>query len=288
MLVNMKDILAVAKENNFAVPAFNTSSNMILTGVIQESIAQDSPVIVAIHPDELSFVQNSFIKAVIDEANHAPVPVCIHLDHGGSYEDCVKAISLGFTSVMIDASLLPFEENIALCKKVCGTAHAAADYVSVEGELGTIGNTDSIETGMNEIHYTDPEDAKRFIEETGIDALAVAIGTSHGLYPKGFEPKLRIDILDEIKKAAEVPLVLHGGSSNPDSEIEMAVCHGINKVNISSDIKAPFYEKCREVLADRSLREPNAIYPPCIDTLRQVVAQKIQLFHSAGKAPLYR
>ena len=137
MLVNMKDILAVAKENNFAVPAFNTSSNMILTGVIQESVAQDSPVIVAIHPDELSFVQNSFIKAVIDEANHAPVPVCIHLDHGGSYEDCVKAISLGFTSVMIDASLLPFEENIALCKKVCETAHASADYVSVEGELGT-------------------------------------------------------------------------------------------------------------------------------------------------------
>lgn len=190
MLVNMKDILAVAKENNFAVPAFNTSSNMILTGVIQESVAQDSPVIVAIHPDELSFVQNSFIKAVIDEANHAPVPVCIHLDHGGSYEDCVKAISLGFTSVMIDASLLPFEENIALCKKVCETAHASADYVSVEGELGTIGNTDSIETGTNEIRYTDPEDAERFIKETGIDALAIAIGTSHGLYPKGFEPNL--------------------------------------------------------------------------------------------------
>ena len=98
MLVNMKDILAVAKEKNFAVPAFNTSSNMILTGVMQESIAQDSPVIVAIHPDELSFVQNSFIKAVIDEANHASVPVCIHLDHGGSYEDCVKAISLGSVS----------------------------------------------------------------------------------------------------------------------------------------------------------------------------------------------
>ena len=288
MLVNMKDIWAVAKENNFAVPAFNTSSNMILTGVIQESVAQDSPVIVAIHPDELSFVQNSFIKAVIDEANHAPVPVCIHLDHGGSYEDCVKAISLGFTSVMIDASLLPFEENIALCKKVCETAHASADYVSVEGELGTIGNTDSIETGTNEIRYTDPEDAERFIKETGIDALAIAIGTSHGLYPKGFEPKLRIDILDEIKKVADVPLVLHGGSSNPDSEIEAAVCHGINKVNISSDIKAPFYEKCREVLADRSLREPNAIYPPCIEALRKVAGQKIELFHSAGKASLYR
>lgn len=287
MLVNMKEILAVANQHNFAVPAFNTSSNMILRGVIEESVALNAPVIIAIHPDELSFVRDSFVKAVIDEANKAPVPVCIHLDHGGSYEDCVKAVSLGFTSVMIDASLLPFEENIAACKKVCEMAHAAAGYISVEGELGTIGNTDSIETGNNVIHYTNPEDARKFVEETGIDALAVAIGTSHGLYPVGFEPKLKIDILDEIKKVVDIPLVLHGGSSNPDSEIETAVEHGINKVNISSDIKAPFYQKCREVLADQKLREPNVIYPPCIETLRKVAGNKIRLFHADGKAVLY-
>ncbi len=287
MLVNMKEILAVANQHNFAVPAFNTSSNMILRGVIEESVALHAPAIIAIHPDELSFVGDSFIKAVIDEANKAPIPVCIHLDHGGSYEDCVKAVSLGFTSVMIDASLLSFEENIAACKRVCEMAHAAAYYVSVEGEIGTIGNTDSIETGSNVIHYTDPKDAGRFVEETGIDALAVAIGTSHGLYPEGFEPKLRIDILDEIKKTVEIPLVLHGGSSNPDSEIEAAVEHGINKVNISSDIKAPFYQKCREVLADQKLREPNVIYPPCIDALREVAGRKIKLFHADAKAALY-
>ncbi|MCI8523382.1 MAG: ketose-bisphosphate aldolase [Lachnospiraceae bacterium] len=287
MLVNMKEILAVANQHNFAVPAFNTSSNMILRGVIEESVALHAPAIIAIHPDELSFVGDSFIKAVIDEANKAPIPVCIHLDHGGSYEDCVKAVSLGFTSVMIDASLLSFEENIAACKRVCEMAHAAAYYVSVEGEIGTIGNTDSIETGSNVIHYTDPKDAGRFVEETGIDALAVAIGTSHGLYPEGFEPKLRIDILDEIKKTVEIPLVLHGGSSNPDSEIEAAVEHGINKVNISSDIKAPFYQKCREVLTDQKLREPNVIYPPCIDALREVAGRKIKLFHADAKAALY-
>ena len=132
MLVNMKEILAVANQHNFAVPAFNTSSNMILRGVIEESVALHAPAIIAIHPDELSFVGDSFIKAVIDEANKAPIPVCIHLDHGGSYEDCVKAVSLGFTSVMIDASLLSFEENIAACKRVCEMAHAAAYYVSVE------------------------------------------------------------------------------------------------------------------------------------------------------------
>jgi fructose-bisphosphate aldolase class II len=283
----MKEILAVANQHNFAVPAFNTSSNMILRGVIEESVALHAPAIIAIHPDELSFVGDSFIKAVIDEANKAPIPVCIHLDHGGSYEDCVKAVSLGFTSVMIDASLLSFEENIAACKRVCEMAHAAAYYVSVEGEIGTIGNTDSIETGSNVIHYTDPKDAGRFVEETGIDALAVAIGTSHGLYPEGFEPKLRIDILDEIKKTVEIPLVLHGGSSNPDSEIEAAVEHGINKVNISSDIKAPFYQKCREVLTDQKLREPNVIYPPCIDALREVAGRKIKLFHADAKAALY-
>lgn len=287
MLVNMKTILETAKAHHFAVPAFNTSSNMILTGVIREAVAQNSPVIIAIHPDELSFVQDSFVKAVIDEANHAPVPVCIHLDHGGSFEDCVKAISLGFTSVMIDGSLLPFDENIAVCRRVCQVAHAAADYVSVEGELGTIGNTDSIETGTNEIHFTAPGDAKTFVESTGIDALAVAIGTSHGLYPAGFVPNLRIDILDEITQAVDIPLVLHGGSSNPDSEIAAAVEHGINKVNISSDIKAPFYRKCREVLSNPALREPNAIYPACIEVLREVVAEKIRLFHSDGKAALY-
>lgn len=287
MLVNMKTILEAAKEHHFAVPAFNTSSNMILTGVIEESVAQNAPVIIAIHPDELSFVRDSFVKAVIEEANRAPIPVCIHLDHGGSYADCVKAVSLGFTSVMIDGSLLPFEENKALCRKVCEMAHAAAKYVSVEGELGTIGNTDSIETGTNVIRYTDPADAKQFVEETGIDALAVAIGTSHGLYPAGFVPKLRIDILDEIGMVVDVPLVLHGGSSNPDSEIAAAVEHGINKVNISSDIKAPFYRKCREVLQDKSLREPNVIYPACIEVLRGVVAEKIRLFHADGKASLY-
>lgn len=287
MLVNMKEILAVANRHNFAVPAFNTSSNMILRGVIEESVALHAPAIIAIHPDELSFVGDSFIKAVIDEANKAPIPVCIHLDHGGSYEDCVKAVSLGFTSVMIDASLLSLEENIAACKRVCEMAHAAACYVSVEGEIGTIGNTDSIETESNVIHYTDPKDAGRFVEETGIDALAVAIGTSHGLYPAGFEPKLRIDILDEIKKTVEIPLVLHGGSSNPDSEIETAVEHGINKVNISSDIKAPFYQKCREVLTDQKLREPNVIYPPCIEALREVAGKKIKLFHADAKAALY-
>ena len=286
MLMNMKDILKVAKENNFAIPAFNTSSNMILTGVIEACEEIQSPAIISIHPDELHFVKSSFIKAVIDEANNASIPVCIHLDHGSTFEQVVEAIQCGYTSVMIDASTKSFEDNIAICKKVCETAHAV--NVSVEAELGTIGVTDSVETtAPDEILYTDPDQAKEFIERTGIDALAIAIGTSHGIYPKGKQPELRIDILDSIVKKVDIPLVLHGGSSNKDEEIARSVKRGISKINISSDIKDPFYRKCREMLQDSTIREPNMIYPPCIEVMKDVVKQKARLFEADGKASLY-
>ncbi len=287
MLMNLKEILAVAKENNFAIPAFNTSSNMILTGIMEASEEMHSPVIVEIHPDELHFVKPSFIKAVIEEANHSSVPVCIHLDHGASFEQVLEAIQCGYTSVMIDASGQAYEENVAICRKVCEAAHAV--NVSVEGELGTIGVTDSKETTPpDRILYTDPEQAKDFVNRTGIDALAVAIGTCHGIYPQGKKPELRIDILDKIKKAVKVPLVLHGGSSNKDTEIVKSVEHGINKINISSDIKDPFYRKCREMLKDEAIREPNQIYPPCIEVLKKAAIEKIKLFMADGKASLYR
>ena len=190
------------------------------------------------------------------------------------------AIGCGFTSVMIDGSALPFEENAALAKKVAEAAHAAG--VRVEAELGTIGTMDG-----NEIHYTQPDEAKTFVEATGVDTLAVAIGTRHGLYPKGLTPHLELDLLRELREAVEIPLVLHGGSDNPDSEIEQACLIGISKINISSDIKKAFYQKCREVLADESLREPNAIYPPCIEEMKKVMRHKFRLFHAEGKAALY-
>lgn len=287
MLVNLEQILKTAQTHHFAVPAFNTSSNMILTGVIEESIAQNAPVIIEIHPDELSFTKDSFVKAVLDEAHKSPIPVCIHLDHGSTFEQAVHAIACGFTSVMIDASRLPLEENIAATRKVVEAAHAAG--VSVEAELGTIGTmeVDSAGQATDEIIYTDPQTAKAFVEATGVDALAIAIGTRHGLYPSSIRPKLRLDILEQITAAISTPLVLHGGSDNPDEEIAQAARNGICKVNISSDIKNRFYQKCREVLADQSLREPNVIYPPCIAAMRQVVAHKIALFGCKDKAKLY-
>ena len=286
MLMNMKELLAVANKNNFAVPAFNISDYNMFNGIMEASEEKNAPVIIAIHPDELSHITTEMVKGIIDRINKSPIPAVIHLDHGASFEQVITAIQAGFTSVMIDASSQPYEGNVATCKKVCEAAHAV--NVSVEGELGPIGNTDSVETtAPDEILYTDPMQAKDFIEKTGIDCLAIAIGTCHGIYPKDKKPELRIDILDEIKKVVTAPLVLHGGSSNKDSEIAKSVEHGVNKINISSDIKAAYYKKMREVLQDESLREPNQIQPPCVEAMKEVAFQKIDLFQAAGKASLY-
>ena len=284
--MNMKDLLAVAHANHFAVPAFNISSNMLLSGIIEVSEKTNSPVILAVHPDELAFVRPSFIKAAIEEAIKATVPVCIHLDHGSSIKQIMEAIQCGFTSVMIDASTLPLEENIAITKKVVELAHAV--NVSVEGELGTIGTTGpEAEGGTEEIIYVNPDDVETYVQATDVDTLAVAIGTAHGLYPKDMKPKLRMDLLQQITSKVDIPLVLHGGSGNSDEEIAAAVKLGINKINISSDIKDAFYQKCREVLKDPVIREPLQIYPPCIKAMQEVARHKIQLFDAAGKASLY-
>ncbi len=286
MLMNMKDLLAVAHAYHFAVPAFNIISNMLLSGIIDVSEETNSPVIIAIHPDELAFVRPSFIKAVIEEAVNASVPVCIHLDHGSTLKQIMEAIQYGFTSVMIDASTRPLNENIAITQKIVELAHAV--NVSVEGELGTIGTTGpEAEAGAEEIIYVDPDDVETYVQATDVDTLAVAIGTAHGLYPKHLTPKLRMDLLQEITSKVDIPLVLHGGSGNSDEEIATAVKLGINKINISSDIKDPFYQQCREVLKNPVLREPLQIYPSCIEAMQKVARHKIDLFGATGKASLY-
>jgi|SRR5690554_3537920 len=286
MLMNMKDLLAVAHAHHFAVPAFNISSNMLLSGIIDVSEETNSPVIIAIHPDELAFVRPSFIKAVIEEAVNASVPVCIHLDHGSTLKQIMEAIQYGFTSVMIDASTRPLNENIAITQKIVELAHAV--NVSVEGELGTIGTTGpEAEAGAEEIIYVDPDDVETYVQATDVDTLAVAIGTAHGLYPKHLTPKLRMDLLQEITSKVDIPLVLHGGSGNSDEEIATAVKLGINKINISSDIKDPFYQQCREVLKNPVLRELLQIYPSCIEAMQKVARHKIDLFGATGKASLY-
>jgi fructose-bisphosphate aldolase class II len=286
MLTTGKVILDMAHEHSFAVPAFNISDYAMFLGIIDISEEKNAPVILGIHPDEVQHVGVEMIAAVAQRAHRSSVPIAIHWDHGASYEQILTAIRSGFTSVMIDGSMLPFEDNIAISRKVVHAAHAVG--LSVEGELGTIGQMDSqAEGGSDTIIYTNPDDALTFVESTAVDSLAVAIGTYHGIYPTTMKPELKLDLLKLIKDKVDIPLVLHGGSNNPDDEIAEAVKLGINKINISSDIKVAYHTKMREVLADQSLREPLIIQPPCIEAMKVVAGQKIDLFDTAGKASLY-
>lgn len=286
MLTTGKAILDVANEYFFAVPAFNISDYAMFNGIVDISEEKNAPLIVGIHPDEVEHVGVEMITAVRQRAHRSSVPIAIHWDHGANYKQILIAIQSGFTSVMIDGSMLPFEENVAISRRVTDSAHAVG--LSVEGELGTIGQTDNeAEDGSNVIIYTNPEDALSFVEATAVDSLAVAIGTSHGIYPTAMKPELKLDLLKEIKDTVSIPLVLHGGSNNPNDEVAEAVKLGINKINISSDIKVAYHTKMREVLADQNLREPLIIQPPCIDAMKVVAGQKIDLFGAAGKASLY-
>lgn len=287
MLLNMNQLLEVAKENKFAVGAFNVADSNFLRTVVEAAEENDSPAIIAVHPTELDFTKDEFFQYVISRVKNSPVPFVVHMDHGDSLASIMRAIHCGFSSVMIDGSLLSFEENIAVTKEVVDVCKKID--VSVEGELGTIGNTGTtIEGGVSEVIYTQPEVAVDFVERTGVDSLAVAIGTAHGIYPKNVKPELRMEVLEEIKETVDIPLVLHGGSSNPDEEIARAVQIGIQKVNISSDYKFAFYKKCREILSSTDLWDSNAIFPECIVEAKKVITQKMNLFNSVGKAAIYR
>lgn len=287
MLMNMKELLSVANEYKFAVPAFNVGCSQILKAAIEAGEENQSPVILEIHPDELEFQGDAFLAHCIKAANDTRIPVVIHLDHGSQYSQIERAVRAGFTSVMIDASTKPFEENMEITKRVVAFAHPLG--ISVEAELGTIGIMgNSAEEGTKEITYTVPEEAKEFVARTNVDTLAVGIGTAHGLYPEGYVPKLRLDILKQIKEETGIPLVLHGGSGNPDEEVAQAVGLGINKINISSDIKDPYYQQVRKTLEDMTLREPNQIYVEAMAVMKKIMKQKMELFQCAGKVKYYR
>lgn len=287
MLLNMKELLEVANRENFAVPAFNIGTGQILKAVIECCEEKQAPVILAIHPSELEFQGDHFLASCIEAAHKSKVPMAIHLDHGSKIEQILRAVRTGFTSVMIDASHMSFEENIAITKKVVEMVHPLG--ISVEAELGTIGTTgNDSEGGADEIIYTNPDDAVTFVNETGVDALAVAIGTAHGIYPKGFKPELKLDLLSEIKSKVRIPLVLHGGSANPDEEIAESVKRGINKINISSDIKDAFYQQLRITLGnDHKVREPFELYLESIEAMKKVIYQKIDLFNDSDKMKYY-
>lgn len=287
MLYNMKELLTIAKENKFAVPAFNIGSLEILRAVMEVAEETNSPVILEIHPLEIEYLTDPFVLTVKEYAHKSKVPVVIHMDHGSNIYDVMRSIKNGYTSVMIDASNLPYEENVALTKQVVELAHKV--NVSVEAEIGTIGAMNYETEGVDNVLYTDPEQAKDFVKRTGIDCLAVAIGTAHGLYPKNFTPKLNLELLKILNKEVNIPLVLHGGSGNPDEEVTASVILGVSKVNISSDVKSVFFKKCHELLNENPNQyEPCDLFPKCIDEAKKVIYHKLNVLNTIGKANLYK
>lgn len=287
MLVTLKELLGVAREHSFAVGAFNTSDLVLVRAVLEQAEESDAPVILQFAPGEFNFATPDFFAYVVRRAEGSSVPVAIHLDHGKTVEDCAAAIKAGFTSVMIDGSLLPYEENVRLTSEVVHLAHLMG--ASVEGELGTIGTMgNSDEGGVENVVYTDPDDVVDFVGKTGVDALAVAIGTAHGIYPKDFVPQLQLDLLERIGAISPVPLVLHGGSDNPDDEIARACRLGIQKVNISSDIKQVYFQAVMGIYRDTGNFMPPQVFGPTIKVVRETVLQKMELFGSVGKAGFWR
>lgn len=286
MLVSGKRILEPAFQHGFAVPAFNISDYGMLRASIEACEAAGSPMIVSIHPAEWELMGDEFLASVLEIARAASIPVAVQLDHGATFEQVIGAIRLGFTSVMIDGSLLSYDDNVALTRKVVEAARVVG--VSVEGEVGTIGPRDpKTADELKDIVYTTPEEAARFVADTGVDYLAVAVGTCHGVYPAGVAPKLKLELIQEIHEATTVPLVLHGGSGAPDDEVSQAVTRGVAKVNISADMKLAYFARLREVLQDPKHREPHDIYPPALDAVREVVAHKVDVFGGAGGARYY-
>ncbi|WP_026065163.1 ketose-bisphosphate aldolase [Amphibacillus jilinensis] len=287
MLYTMKALLQVAKAHKFAVPAFNICSYDMLKAIMEEVEAQNAPVILEIHPDEIEYLGDAFVATVKAYAYQSKVPVVIHMDHGGTLGDVMRAIRNGYTSVMIDASLADYEDNVALTSQVVELAHKVG--VSVEAELGTIGNNgDSYEGGSDTIIYTDPDQAVDFVNRTGIDTLAVAIGTAHGLYPKEVKPELNLTLLKDLSERIDIPFVLHGGSGNPDAEVSEAVKYGVGKVNLSSDLKSVFFDEVRRLLLENpSVYEPNQVYPSANNKVKEVVKHKLTILNTIGKADLY-
>lgn len=288
MLTTMDKLLRVAYKEKFAVGSFNIANSEFVRAVIQTAEKERSPAILQIHPNEIDLMGDEFVAYCVQAAQRATVPIVIHLDHGRHVDDVVRAIRNGFTSVMIDGSHLPYEENVALTKTVVEIAHA--QNISVEGELGTIGNTGTSSEGdAQQILYTDPEQAKDFVDRTNVDTLAVAIGTSHGLYPKSMQPKLQIDRLIQINEKVQIPIVLHGGSDNLEEDIQQSTKHGVSKINISSDMKKEFFSVLRNTLNSRpNDYEPDALFPSSTEAAMSVITHKMRLFGSSGKADLYK
>jgi len=282
-LVTIKELLRAAEQGGYAVGAFNCNNMEIIQAIVQAAEEENSPVIVQASQGAIKYAGLEYITTLTKlAAEQTKVPVALHLDHGTSFEQVVKCIRHGFTSVMIDGSVHPLSENIKLTNKVIEVARAAG--VSVEAELGKIGGTeDDITVDERDATFTDPQEAKMFVDATGVDALAVAIGTAHGVY-KG-EPKLDFERLKNIVALVDVPIVLHGSSGVPDEAIKQAISLGVRKVNIDTNLREAFVKKARQMIEERPGEiDPRKILGPAKDAMKEIIKEKIRLFGSNGKA----
>ncbi len=280
MLVNLKEILKIAEEKKIAIGMFNATGFDSLQAVIAAAEELNQPVIIA-HAEVHNVYNDISIvgPAMIAAAKNAKVPVCVHLDHGTSMEMIYRALRIGFTSVMIDASALPYEENLALTKQTVEMAHAMG--VSVEAELGRLVTG---EAGSGEVHtdmkaedfYTDAKEAKAFCEETGVDALAIAFGTAHGFYTA--QPKLDFDVVKNVAKATGLPLVMHGGSGVSDEGFANAIQNGIRKINYYSYMSKAGYMAAKARIEKGDTSYLHDVEYAAMQAMKEDVKRAIQLF----------
>lgn len=283
MLVSGKEIMEHAHENGYAVGAFNVNNMEAVQAIVEAAEELQSPVIIQASQGGLKYAGVHMIAAMVKAAAaEATVPVALHLDHGTDFANQVKCLRAGWTSLMIDASHYDFQENIARTKQIVDMARQAG--VGVEAELGKIGGVeDDIAVDEKDATYTNVEEAYEFVNATGVDYLAIAVGTAHGPY-KG-EPKIDFERIRAIKAKLNMPLVLHGSSGVPEASIEKAIEAGINKINIDTDLRQAYHLAVKKFIQDNpDVYDPRKINGPGKEAMKEVVKNKMRMFQSVNQA----
>ena len=281
-IVSTREMLLKAQREGYAVPAFNIHNLETVQVVVDTAMEMKSPVILAGTPSTIDYAGGEYIKAIAEvAANKYNIPIAIHLDHFEEIDEIKKYIDNGFKSCMIDASKEKYEKNIEIVKEVVEYAHRYD--TTVEAELGKLGGQeDDLVVDEKDAMYTNPDDAVDFVNKTGVDSLAVAIGTAHGLY-KG-EPKLDFERLKEIRSKVSVPLVLHGASNVPDELVKEAISLGICKVNVATDLKIPFSDAVKKFFKENpDANDPRKYMTPGKKAMKEIVKHKIEVCGSANR-----
>jgi fructose-bisphosphate aldolase, class II len=282
MLTTLREVLTPARAQHYAVPAFDCSEDIMVRAILESSDALRAPVILMTLLPELQGAGMVYMSRLIrGVAEYHQIPVVLHLDHAENLDLVKAALDHGFTSVMVDGSKLPLKENIAFTQAAVDLARPYG--ASVEGELGHVGGMDLERTASSESVLTDPDEVARFVDETEVDALAVSIGTAHGIYRS--RPTLSISRLKQLHAASRVPLVLHGGSGTPEEQVQEAICNGICKVNVYADCRVAMARGLQQSAAALRREDPlpTEMFGPIKDHLCRAVAEKIRLFFAEGR-----